>query len=92
MPKDYRREVDERLREWDKLSAQTQKELLEKEATLRYLTDLESAGIGTVVCNGHRKETGTTQLHFGVFIKESVELTHDREEGTGNKVRMQYHI
>jgi hypothetical protein len=37
-----RRLVEDRLRHWDKLSPQVQKELLENEATLRYFTELNA--------------------------------------------------
>jgi len=42
IPKDERKLVEDRLREWDKLPADARKELLENEATLSYFTQIES--------------------------------------------------
>jgi hypothetical protein len=46
MPTDFLPLVEGRLQEWDKLSPEVQKELLDNEATLRYFTELEM-GAGT---------------------------------------------
>lgn len=43
IPDDQRKLVADRLREWDKLPAAAQKELLDNEATLRYFTQVEPA-------------------------------------------------
>jgi len=43
IPPEPRTLVEDRLQLWDKLPAQLQKELLENEATLQYITPLESA-------------------------------------------------
>ncbi len=40
IPDDERRAIEDRLREWDKLPATAQKELLDNEATLRYFTQV----------------------------------------------------
>src|SRR5207244_3230905 len=40
IPDDTRRLVEERLQQWDNLSPQKQKELLEHEAAIQYLADL----------------------------------------------------
>ena len=42
IPDEPRREIDERLREWDQLPAAAQTELLENEATIRYFTQTEA--------------------------------------------------
>jgi predicted Fe-S protein YdhL (DUF1289 family) len=41
MPETYRKLIEDRLTEWDKLSPEMQKELLANEATIRYLTEIE---------------------------------------------------
>jgi hypothetical protein len=41
IPETYRKLVEDRLREWDKLSPEMQTELLANEATIRYLTEIE---------------------------------------------------
>ena len=41
IPERQRKLVEDRLREWDKLAPGVQKELLENEATLRYLAEIE---------------------------------------------------
>jgi len=41
VPARNRKLVEDRLREWDKLSAEVQKELLANEATVRYFTEIE---------------------------------------------------
>jgi len=41
IPETYRKLVEDRLQEWDKLSPDLQKELLANESTIRYLTEIE---------------------------------------------------